>query len=121
MCNNLIHLVYTLTHLLDAVPTFPELLNFPGINRTIDIIEEIGIDYLKFGALLLDDTMLTIIPAIKESCLGDIYKTNAGILRRWIQRAGVYDCSWHHMIVTLRNCGREELAQDIADAIGDIS
>ena len=122
------HIVLTCIHIftptpitIDAVPTLPELFDFPGCTRKINIVQEIGIEWLTFGTLLLDDTMGTIVPEVKESCQGNIYNTNAEILGRWIRKADVSDCSWHNLIVTLRKSHRETLAQDIADRVGDDS
>ena len=100
----------------DAIPTLPLLLCFPGRNRTINVAQEIGVQYQLVGTALLDDTRGTILPGIRAACLAVTDDINIEVLRRWVQGREEGNCSWRSLIGVLRSSSCEALADDIEEA-----
>ena len=94
-------------------PTLPELLSFHGRKRTIDITEEIGTKYMKFGILLLKDKSGVKVTAIKQKHQGDAEQINIEILQEWLAGRGKEPVSWRTLIEVLRKTGLGALADDI--------
>ena len=72
----------------DAPPTLDVLRHFPVKNGHIDIPEEIGADYEKFGTLLLEDKSGNKVKNIKVSECDDLLLITVEILRQWLQGKG---------------------------------
>ena len=94
-------------------PTLPQLICFPVGDRTVDIIEEIGVKYFKLGTSLLQDTTGAKMDAIIEQCREKAYKINHQVLSRWIKGEGKQPVSWATLASELERCGLTELAGDI--------
>ena len=96
---------------MDESPTLPELMCFGS--KEIDIIEEIGIKYNRFGVSLLQDKTGAKIEAIVTKCRGDVYETNQKVLSRWIRGEGKKPVSWATLATELDKCRLKELAKSI--------
>lgn len=94
-------------------PTLPELLNFHGRKRKINIIQEIGIKYTNFGILLLKDETGSNVAAITKKHLGSAELINIEILQEWLAGRGKEPVSWRTLIEVLRKAGLGVLADDI--------
>jgi len=69
-------------------PTLPELLNFHGRRRKINIAREIGIKYMNFGIQLLKDETGSKVVAITNKHLGNAELINIEILQEWVSGRG---------------------------------
>lgn len=92
--NNQCSLLFT-----DKNPTLPNLTYFHGIN----IAEQIGKDYHKFGTLLLADECGAVIDSLQHGCRKDPFEINHQVLTKWV--SGGMDRSWRKLIIVLEKCG----------------
>ena len=86
---------------------------FQGRQRTINIPQEIGIKYNKFGFLLLNDPNGTKVSKIEDKHRGDAERINTEILREWVTVGGKKPVSWETLITVLRNIELDILASEI--------
>ena len=98
-------------------PELTQLLNFPGKMLSINVAREIGVKYQVVGTALLHDRTGVIIPAIVETCQGNVERITIEILRRWIQGDGVEDRSWRKLIGVLKSSDCEALAGDLLEVL----
>ena len=96
---------------MDECPTLPELMCFGS--KEIDIIEEIGTKYSRFGISLLHDKSGAKIEAIVKECRENAYEINQKILSRWIRGEGKKPVSWVTLADELDKCRLKELAKSI--------
>ena len=97
----------------DEKPDLVKLLSFPGKSGSnIDISEQIGTKYFKFGVLLLNDKTGAEVSAIIKEHRENAAEINLEILRRWIGGKG-QPLSWDTLISVLQSIGLETLASDI--------
>ena len=95
----------------DEKPDLVKLLSFPG-KSNIDISEQIGTKYFKFGVLLLNDKTGAEVSAIVKEHRENAAEINLEILRLWIGGKG-QPLSWDTLISVLQSIGLETLASDI--------
>ena len=98
----------------DDEPTLHELLSFDtkkGDN--IDIIDEVGSQYLKFGILLLEDKTGTHVRPLIKKHSGDRESINLEIVQEWLQGRGTKPVSWRTLTRILKAVKLNVLAQDI--------
>ena len=95
---------------MDERPTLPQLTCF-GSND-IDIIEEIGTKYNRFGIRLLQDDTGVKMDAIVKECRDNVY-INQKVLSRWIRGEGIKPVSWATLATELDKCRFKELAKSI--------
>ena len=101
----------------DEKPDLVKLLNFPGKGgNNIDISEQIGTKYLKFGVLLLNDKTGAEVPAIVRKHHENAADINFEILRQWIEGKGK-PLSWDTLINVLKDIGLHSLGRDIEDGL----
>ena len=65
----------------DQTPGLPDLINFKGKTRKINIATEIGTKYKFVGITLLNDHRGEKVAAIHHKCMRDLEETNLEILR----------------------------------------
>ena len=76
-------------------------------NGHMDLAEEIGADYEKFGTLLLEDKKGNKVKNIKVSKRGDpveiTVEITVEILKQWLQRKGRKPVAWQTLVKCLRD------------------
>ena len=93
------------------------LLKFPGRRGKINIPEEIGKNYKKFGTFLLKDDSGTIIPAIESEKMHNATEINTTILQIWIGGKGEEPYTWDTLVKCLRDAELNGLANDIEEVL----
>ena len=63
----------------------PELVSFSAENESVNIIEQIGANYYKFGAILLEDHNGAIVSAFENQYAKNAERINTAIFQRWFQ------------------------------------
>ena len=102
----------------DDEPTLLELLSFDtkrGDN--IDIIDEVGARYLKFGILLLQDKTGAHVESLIKKHREDNERINIEIVQEWLQGRGAKPVSWRTLTRILKAVKLTVLAQDITDTL----
>ena len=94
----------------DNPPTLPILRHFPVEDTFIDIAEEIGPDYEKFGTLLLEDKNRNRVKIIRMSEHDDPLCITVEILRQWLQEKGRMPVTWQTLVKCLRDINLNALA-----------
>ena len=100
----------------DDRPDLLKLLNLPSKSGSINIPEQIGTNYLRFGILLLNDKSGAEVKAIVTQKREDAEQINIEILRLWIGGKGK-PLSWDTLIDVLKAIGLNTLASDIQDSL----
>eukprot|EP00731_Ephydatia_muelleri_P033297 Em0027g45a len=85
---------------LNGTPTLPELLSFS--ERRVNIAEQIGADYLKFGIFLLEDSNGAIVTALENEHLKNAERINVAILQKWLEGKGVEPVTWSTLVTVLQ-------------------
>ena len=86
-------------------PSLPKLLD-------LEVIENIGTDYEKFGTFLLKDDKGVLVDAIKHDCLGKTHGITKKILQEWLAGKGE-PVTWACLVETLHRCKLNTLADEI--------
>ena len=89
----------------------PELLSFSA--EKLNIAIKVGVDYVKFGIFLLNDSNGVIVNALEIEHRGNAEHINMAILQRWLQGKGINPVTWSTLIGVLRKIGHRVLADDI--------
>ena len=90
-----------------------ELITFPGRNGKTDISEQIGINYKRFGILLLDDSNGVRVDAIEKKHHEAAKEINLEILSKWVNGSGKQPVTWKTLVDILFEIGLTALADDI--------
>ena len=90
-----------LVSLSSGTPTLPELLSFS--ERRVNIAEQIGANYLKFGIFLLEDSNGAIVTALENEHLKNAERINVAILQKWLEGKGVKPVTWSTLVTVLQN------------------
>ena len=90
-------------------PSLPVLLQ-------LDIPQVVGVNYEKFGVLLLDDKTGSKVDIIVNDERGKSERIVTSILREWYKGRGK-PVTWQALIDTLRDCKHTNLAKKIQDSI----
>ena len=83
-----------------GTPTLPDLLCFS--DRRVNIVEQIGINYLKFGIFLLEDSNGAIVTALENEHLKNAERINLAILQKWLEGKGVKPVTWSTLVAALQ-------------------
>ena len=83
-----------------GTPTLPELLFFS--ERNVNIAEQIGANYLKFGIFLLEDSIGTIVTALENEHSKNAERINVAILQKWLEEKGVKPVTWSTLVTALQ-------------------
>ena len=103
----------------DAPPTLVLLRHFLVKNGHIDIAQEIGTNYEKFGILLLEDKKGSIVDSIAKSKQHVPIDITVEILRQWLQGKGKKPVTWQTLVTCLRDTGLYVLAKNIDDSLSE--
>ena len=79
----------------------------------MDLAEEIGADYEKFGTLLLEDKNGKNVKNIKVSEHGDPVEITVEILKKWLQEKGRKPVTWQTLVKCLRDTGLNTVADKV--------
>ena len=93
-------------------------MGFPGRDRRINIPLEIGLYYVTFGVLLLDDHSGTKIQIFAHKHDSDAQLINMDILQEWIDGRGRRPVTWATLTEVLRECDLTVLASEIEASKG---
>ena len=89
-------------------PTLPQLMR-------LKISEKAGVNYRKFGTLLLDDDTGSLVDISEKSCHYQPDDIVTSILRKWLQE-GPTPVTWDNLTKVLRNCGLQRVADYVRDS-----
>ena len=103
----------------DAAPSLVVLRHFLVKYGHIDIPEEIGADYEKFGTFLLEDESGNKVKNIKVSERDDPLVITVEILRQWLQGKGKKPVTWQTLVTCLQDTGLHVLAGKIDDSLSE--
>ena len=99
-------------------PTLPELLKFTcTYGRVINIPQEIGIKYLQFGILLLEDSTGSRLKMIAHKHRENAEQINMEIFQEWLIGRGKQPVTWATLVEVLRDIGLSVLAGDIFEGV----
>ena len=79
----------------------------------IDIPEEIGIDYICFGLLLLEDHTTSRLKNLEHKYQRDPKQINIAILQEWLNGRGNQPVTWATLVEVLRDIELHALAYEI--------
>ena len=91
-----------------------ELIRFRGRERRINIPQQIGTNFMKFGILLLEDETGSRIQSIIHECRDNAEQVNMKVLQEWIAGRGKLPVSWDTLIEVLQDIDLSTLADNIA-------
>ena len=103
----------------DAPPALDVLRYFPVKDGHIDIAQEIGTCYEKFGTLLLEDKTGNKVNNIKASERDDPLLITVEILRQWLQGKGKEPVTWQRLVTCLRATDLNVLAENIDHSLSE--
>ena len=95
-------------------PTLMELIRFRGRERRINVPQQIGTNFMKFGILLLEDENGTRIQSIIDEYRGNPEQITMKVMQEWIAGQGKPPISWDTLIEVLRDIDLGTLADNIA-------
>ena len=78
-----------------------ELLSFSDIK--VNIAEQIGVNYFKFGIFLLEDSNGVIVQALEKQLHFNAEQINIAILQRWLEGKGVKPVTWSTLVTVLQS------------------
>ena len=92
-----------------------ECIRFRGREKRINIPQEIGVKYYKFGLFLLEDDTGTMINSVHIALkhMNDTEQINTEVLQQWITGRGKHPITWKTLTVVLYDTGLSTLAGDI--------
>ena len=91
-----------------------ECTRFKGRQRTINIPQDIGPNYYRFGLYLLDDHNGTRVKNIERD-YREIERINTEILQEWVSGRGKKPVSWETLTEVLRDIELCALASEIEE------
>ena len=95
------------------MPTLYELLNFPGEEKRINIPQEIGTQYTKFGIILLEDDSGARVDSIVREHRERAEDINTKILQEWLTGRGKQPVTWEPLVEVLQDIELSILAAGI--------
>ena len=103
----------------DRPPTLGGLRHFPVANGHMDLAEEIGAEYDKFGTLLLDDKNGNKVKYIEVSKRGDPVRITVEILRQWLQGRGRMPVAWQTLLECLQYSDLNTLVNNMKRSLSE--
>ena len=103
----------------DRPPTLGGLRHFPVANGHMDLAEEIGAEYDKFGTLLLDDENGNKVKNIEVSKRGDPVGITVEILKQWLQGKGRKPVAWQTLVKCLRDTDLNTLVDKMKRSLSE--
>ena len=91
----------------------PECIRLQGLERRINLPQEIGTKCKTFGTLLLEHKTGERVNAIIRKHMNDAEKINETILEEWIAGRGKHPVTWKTLTEILQDTGLNVLAGEI--------
>ena len=94
----------------------PNLMNcvrFQGREKKINIPQEIGVEYYKFGLFLLEDDSGARIQSIAHQYMNNPEQINMEVLRQWLTGKGKHPITWKTLTEVLHDIELNTLAREI--------
>ena len=85
----------------------------------MDLAEEIGADYVKFGTLLLEDKTGNKVKNIKVSERGDPVEITVEILKQWLQGKGRKPVASQTLVKCLQDTDLNALADNMESLLSE--
>ena len=85
----------------------------------MDLAEEIGADYKKFGTLLLEDKKGKKVKNIEVTEHGDPVDITVEILTQWLQGKGRKPVAWQTLVKCLRDTDLNALADNMESLLSE--
>ena len=92
-----------------------ECIRFQGRQRTINIPEEIGTSYRRFGIFLLNDSNGARTRNIEHDHGNHAEEINIEILQEWATERGKHPVNWNTLTEVLRDIELGALATEIEE------
>ena len=118
-CNFFPCLDTSLCESADNPPTLPTLRHFPVNGRFIDIAEEIGPNFEKFGTLLLEDKNGNKVTMVTMSEHDDPLPITVKILQQWLHGKGRLPVTWQTLVKCLRDIHLNVLADKMDHSLSE--
>ena len=83
---------------------------------TVDVLQDLGGDYQRFGTIILEDKKGTIMEDINESH-SKPNDRKMEIMRRFINGKGMKPVTWRTVVTVLNEMKLTELVSDIEEAL----
>ena len=83
-----------------GTPTLLDLLSFS--DRRVNIAEQIGVNYFKFGIFLLKDHLGAIVTALENEHQRNAERINLAILQKWLEGKGLQPVTWSTLVTALQ-------------------
>ncbi len=93
-------------------PTLPELM---GAGRRLNLAQQIGADYYKFGTFLLEDVDGSRTEAIVQKHQREAENINMHIFRSWLEGKGKQPVSWATLVGVLRDMKLNRIAEEVLE------
>ena len=113
-----------LSLLFQQAPTLPKLTHFKlpeekyGSGESINVLQEIGDDFQKFGTLLLNDEIGHEVDSIVSKNLENGHESiNRDIVKKWLVGKGKQPVTWETLIGVLEDMKHLTLVQKIKNTI----
>ena len=74
------------------------------VPNKLNLVEQIGDRYLKFGIFLLDDETGVVIKALENEHLKNAERINTAIFQRWLEGRGM-PVNWSALVIVLQKIG----------------
>ena len=96
----LLHTSELLVSLPPETPTLMNLLSFS--ERGVNIVEQIGVNYLMFGMILLQDDNGAIVKALEKEHRGNAEDISIAIFQKWLNGKGMRPVTWSTLVTALQ-------------------
>eukprot|EP00731_Ephydatia_muelleri_P000993 Em0001g993a len=73
-----------------------------GVDRRVNIAEQIGVNYLTFGMFLLQDSFGAIVKALENEHQRNAERINLAIRQKWLEGKGLKPVTWASLVSALQ-------------------
>ncbi len=91
---------------------------FPGPDGPLSIPERIGVHYIPFGLLLLNDESGAVVSGLERAHYSNPADIARAILQRWLERQPT-ELTWGRLVQCLKEIDCNTLASDIESRLVD--
>lgn len=88
-------------------------VKFQGREKKINIPQEIGVKYYKFGLFLLEDDTGARIQSIAHQFMNNPEQINMDVLQQWLTGKGKHPITWKTLTEVLHDIELNTLAREI--------
>ena len=100
---NFITYVRTIGYLVSLPPETPTLMNLLSFSkRGVNIAEQIGVNYVTFGMILLQDMNGAVVKALEKEHRGNAEDINIAIFQKWLNGKGMRPVTWSTLVTALQ-------------------